>query len=227
MNELSHTEIAIRLALTLFTSMAIGLDRESHGRAAGLRTTMLVGLASAIAMIVSNELFMKSASPDWHPDPARLAAGILTGMGFLGGGVIIHEGNVIRGVTTAAVLWFVAIMGLAFGCGEYFVGIVGWAVAFLTLTVVPKLENFIKNDWYGSVIIRAHLEGITEDEIRRRLEHHHGLRIKQVELSYDLELQERRIKLELKFKRQDPLKLSKQVVDDLRTGTGVKELRWE
>src|SRR5690606_29104215 len=111
--------VLLRLGLAAMAGAIVGLERESHGRAAGLRTTMLVCVSAAVAMLVSHALFVASTGPgiSWRPDPARLAAGILTGMGFLGGGAIIREGNMVRGVTTAAALWFVTVLGLAFGSG--------------------------------------------------------------------------------------------------------------
>ena len=119
-SQLSITDILIRLGLALASGLIIGYERETHGRAAGFRTTILTCVASALAMIISQMLYIDSAdtSVTWRPDPARLAAGILTGMGFLGGAGIIRHDNVIRGVTTAAVLWFMTVLGLAFGSGQ-------------------------------------------------------------------------------------------------------------
>lgn len=230
MQPLSETEILLRIAATFGTAIVIGLERESHGRAAGLRTTAIVALASAMAMILSDSLFIESVpiNSTWHPDPARLAAGILTGMGFLGGGVIIKEGNnLIRGVTTASVLWFVTVLGLTFGSGHYFLGVVSWAMALLTLAVLPRLESRIKNDWYGTITIRAGLEGISEDEIGRRLEHHHGLHVKSVSLDYDLKAQQRKMRFDLKYKKKDLLELSQRVIADLRGGSGIEEVKWD
>src|SRR5438477_324936 len=119
MTELSFSDMLLRLLLAFLAGMAVGWERESHGRPAGLRTNILACVASAVAMIVSEMLFAKSAAAtatgNWRPDPARLGAGILTGIGFLGAGTIIRHGNFVRGVTTAASLWFVTVLGLAFG----------------------------------------------------------------------------------------------------------------
>src|SRR5690606_37945306 len=118
--------VLLRLGLAALGGAIIGLERESHGRAAGLRTTMLVCIGSAAAMLISERLLAAHTVPGsaWRPDPARLAAGILTGMGFLGAGAILREGNMVRGITTAAALWFVTILGLAFGSGEILIGLV-------------------------------------------------------------------------------------------------------
>ena len=89
-----------------------------------------------------------------HPDPTRLAAGVLSGMGFLGAGVIIREGNhIVRGVTTAAAIWFVTIIGLAFGAGAIGVGIIATLLSLLILAVIPTLEAMIQHDQYSDLTV--------------------------------------------------------------------------
>src|SRR5262245_46793392 len=118
---LSFSEIVLRVLAATAAGALVGLERESHGRPAGLRTTMLTCVAAAIAMVVSECLFAETATSvpgaNWRPDPARLGAGILTGIGFLGAGTILRHGSMTTGVTTAASLWFVTVLGLAFGSG--------------------------------------------------------------------------------------------------------------
>jgi putative Mg2+ transporter-C (MgtC) family protein len=119
-------EITLRLALTIIAGLLIGYNRTEHGKAAGLRTTLLVGLAASFAMIQVN-LLMPTAgrSPDSFVtnDLMRLPLGILTGVGFIGGGVILRRDNIIVGVTTAATLWYVTVIGLCFGGGQIELGI--------------------------------------------------------------------------------------------------------
>src|SRR5688500_5452166 len=96
-------ESLLRIGLAFVSGAILGLERESRGRPAGLRTIALVCVASALAAILSENYYRESfrgdfASQNWHPDPARLAAGILTGIGFLGAGVIIQQENWVRGV---------------------------------------------------------------------------------------------------------------------------------
>jgi putative Mg2+ transporter-C (MgtC) family protein len=227
MNSLTMYDVAVRLGLTLVTALVIGFERESHGRAAGLRTTVLAALAAALAMIISGELFVEGAagSASWRPDPARLAAGILAGMGFLGAGAIIREGNMVRGVTTAAVMWFVTILGLAFGSGLIGLGLIGWGLALVTLFLLPKLESQIRNDWYGAVTVRVKLDGISADEVRSRLERH-DLKVKKVELHHDLEHHHKTMRFELKYKKTDLFALSRAVMAELDKGDGVYEVKW-
>src|SRR5882757_2438302 len=101
MDSLNISDVLLRIAGAFTGGFIIGWERETHGRAAGLRTTILACVAAALAMILSQVLFVQSgAMPgvgSWRPDPARLGAGILTGIGFLGGGAILRHGEFIRG----------------------------------------------------------------------------------------------------------------------------------
>ncbi|MBA3686269.1 MAG: MgtC/SapB family protein [Planctomycetes bacterium] len=223
---MSVSEVLLRLGLTFLASALIGCERESHGRAAGLRTTVLAGIAAAAAMCLSESLYDASTGNAWRPDPTRLAAGILTGMGFLGAGAIIKEGVAVRGVTTAATLWSVSILGLAFGSGHIVIALVFWALLVLVLFALPWFESLVKNDWYGWVEVRCALDGVSDDTIRERLEHL-GLRVKRVALDYDLAHGERRMRFELKFKQAPLHQLAHQVLEELRGLPGVTSLRWE
>src|SRR5436305_12795187 len=102
------SEMGLRVGLAFAAGFLIGLERESHGRPAGLRTNILVCVGAAVSMIIAENLMAQSAasySNAVRADPARLGAGILAGIGFLGGGTILRHDNFIRGVTTAATLW--------------------------------------------------------------------------------------------------------------------------
>ncbi len=219
--------VLLRLGLAAMAGAIVGLERESHGRAAGLRTTMLVCVSAAVAMLVSHALFVASTGPgiSWRPDPARLAAGILTGMGFLGGGAIIREGNMVRGVTTAAALWFVTVLGLAFGSGLLGLGLCGLGLAVVILLILSRAENHLPRDWYGSVTLVLSLDGAAIDEIRTHLESR-GVVIKKMDLDYDLQQSRRTITLGIKYKRGDIFALSRSIIDDLVRCPGVLQVRW-
>lgn len=119
--ELGWSEIALRLILTLAAGVLIGLNRETHGRPAGLRTTTLICLAASISMIQMNLLLGitgKTPSSFAVMDLMRLPLGILSGMGFIGAGAILKKGTLVSGVTTAATLWFSTVMGLCLGGGQ-------------------------------------------------------------------------------------------------------------
>ena len=222
------TEMAIRLGCAVLAGTLVGMEREHHGRAAGLRTNILVCVAAAMAMILSEMLFMQAAavtSSGWRPDPARLAAGILTGIGFLGAGVIMKEGRVVRGVTTAAALWFTTVLGLTFGGGLYVLGFAGLTVAILTLFSLPFLEHRISNDWYGSIEVTLGMGGMTDAEIKTHIEQL-GVTIKDVELTYNLERQQRTIWCRIKYKKSGVFELSTRVVNNIISCDGVVNVKW-
>lgn len=137
---ITQWEILLRLVLAVAAGGLIGLEREIHGRAAGFRTHILVCLGSTLIMLLSIYGFPEVSGP-WSRDPARLAAQVVSGIGFLGAGTILREGLSIRGLTTAASLWVVAGIGLAIGSGFYLAAVFTTALAVLTL--VNKLEQFL------------------------------------------------------------------------------------
>lgn len=138
-------EIAVRLLLAAALGGVIGFDRERHTWAAGLRTHMLVCLGAALAMIVSAFAFhdVLQQYPRTVLDPSRIAAQVISGIGFLGAGTImfLHRENVIRGLTTAAGLWTVAAIGLAVGGGMYAAAVIATAVAWVILAILKPLER--------------------------------------------------------------------------------------
>lgn len=227
MSGLPISEVIGRLLLALAAGLIVGYERERHGRAAGLRTTMLVCVSSAMAMILSEHLFLAalSASSPWRPDPARLAAGILTGMGFLGAGSIIRHEHAIRGVTTAAVLWFVTVLGLAIGSGYWVLGLFGMLIAAVTLFWLPKIEALVKNDWYAMLSITLKLDGVADSEIRTKIESM-GVKVKTMNLDYDIEASSKTLRCELKFKKPDLFTVSQEVVRELSRFPGVSQVKW-
>ncbi len=127
---LSSWDVLLRLAVAAALGGAIGIERELRDREAGLRTHVLVALGSALFTLVSAYGFREFGG---HTDPTRIAAQIVTGIGFLGAGAIIREGLSVRGLTTAATLWGAAAIGLASGAGYYFAAAIATALVILTL----------------------------------------------------------------------------------------------
>jgi putative Mg2+ transporter-C (MgtC) family protein len=143
---LSWREISGRLFVTLLAGVLIGWDRGEHGHPAGLRTTILVCLAASISMIEANLLLdTRNKAPDSFVvlDLARFPLGILSGMGFIGAGAILRRGNIVEGVTTAATLWFVTMIGLCLGGGQLGLGIVGAVIAYIVLSVLKRMEGIL------------------------------------------------------------------------------------
>lgn len=136
----SNLQILIKLLLSFILSGAIGIERELHKKDAGLRTHILVCVGSCLMMLTS--LYIFDIYKDKVPlDPARIAAGVVTGIGFLGAGTIIRERERVRGLTTAASLWVVAGIGLAVGCGFYTASIFSSILALGVLLFLRKLEG--------------------------------------------------------------------------------------
>lgn len=140
---LSYEEYLLRLAVAAILGALIGLDRERLDRAAGLRTHALVATASALIMLVSAYGFepVTAAGQSIVADPSRVAAQVVSGIGFLGAGTIILRRNVIRGLTTAASIWAVAGIGLAVGVGMYGEAVATTAILLLILVGLKPLER--------------------------------------------------------------------------------------
>jgi putative Mg2+ transporter-C (MgtC) family protein len=140
----SDFQMIMRLLLTLVLSGLVGLERQVHRRDAGLRTHILVALGSCLIMLTS--LYVFDIYKDTvSMDPARIAAGVITGIGFLGAGTIIREPEGVRGLTTAASLWVVAGIGLAVGCGFIKVAIYTTVLVLLVLHLLRYIEDRLLN----------------------------------------------------------------------------------
>ncbi len=134
----------LRLLLALLLGAAVGFERERGERAAGIRTNALVCLGSALIMLISIYGFSGlPASPNMGLDPSRIAAQVVSGIGFLGAGVILLREEVVKGLTTAAALWFVAGVGLACGAGLNVLALSATAMALVVLVVLRPLERFL------------------------------------------------------------------------------------
>ena len=136
-------QITLRLIIAAGLSGLIGYEREVHGRAAGLRTTILVGVGSCLVMILSmhlHSIYVGSAVVD----PTRIAAQVVSGIGFLGAGTIIRYGSSVRGLTTAAGLWAVAGIGLSVGCGFYPAALMATGIIFVVLVALSRFERTIR-----------------------------------------------------------------------------------
>ncbi len=138
---ISDSEVIVRLVLALVLSGLVGLEREVSGRAAGFRTHILVCIGSTLIMLTSLHLFFYFHGMGVNVDPGRFAAQVVSGIGFLGAGTIIHIRDSVRGLTTAASLWVAAGIGLAVGSGFY-VGALGATVLVLVvLFLLSHLER--------------------------------------------------------------------------------------
>ena len=139
---LSNDQIIMRLLLSVILCGVVGLEREVKGRSAGLRTHILVGLSSCLLMLISIHVAGWFGESNVF-DPGRIAAGVVTGIGFLGAGAIIRYGESVKGLTTAATLWAVAALGLAIGVGFYMAAFAVTALILITLLILSQVEKSI------------------------------------------------------------------------------------
>jgi putative Mg2+ transporter-C (MgtC) family protein len=147
-------DLSVRLLVAAVLGLAIGFEREIHGHPAGLRTHMLVALGSALFTVLSIRGFGGEVAGQAPVDPTRIAAQIVSGIGFLGAGAILKDGIVIRGLTTAASLWATSAVGMAAGAGEY--AIAGVAAAVILVSLWP----------INAVADRLHGTSLPETQVR-------------------------------------------------------------
>ncbi|HMA60101.1 MAG TPA: MgtC/SapB family protein [Halanaerobiales bacterium] len=131
-------EDIIKLLVTAVIATLIGIDREKRHKPAGIRTNMIVGIISCLIMIVSLKIGNSNTGILNNADPARLAAQVISGIGFLGAGTILKNEDKVEGLTTAAGLWAVAGLGLAIGYGLYILSIAAAIIIFVSLLLNDK-----------------------------------------------------------------------------------------
>src|ERR1700677_1260778 len=145
---LAWTEVAERLVTATVLTGLVGLDRERRESSAGLRTHALVGMSACLLMIVSAFGFADVLGTSAVVlDPSRIAAQVVTGIGFLGAGTIIAHGSLVRGLTTAASVWAVAAIGMAVGGGMYWAALIATAISLVLLVIMRPLERRLDRRW--------------------------------------------------------------------------------
>jgi putative Mg2+ transporter-C (MgtC) family protein len=164
--------IFVRIMLACLMGGLVGLEREIHGCAAGLRTHILVCIGSALFMITSIEMAVmyKHLGP---VDPTRIAAQVVTGIGFLGAGAIIRYGWSIRGLTTAASIWAISAIGLACGSGEYMPAAVT-TVIVLGVLFLSRIEDYMESKMHGKILEVSLAGGTTVAEVKNIIEVYGG-----------------------------------------------------
>jgi putative Mg2+ transporter-C (MgtC) family protein len=222
---LNWDESLLRLALAAVLGGLIGVERELREREAGLRTHLLVALGSALFTIVGAygfHDFLESGQSVVRADPTRIAAQIVTGIGFLGAGAIIRQGFSVRGLTTAATLWVVAAVGLASGAGYYSAAVITTALVLIALyplriVAYQILRRFRPED--GRLLVElpaGHPPGEVIDEIENA-----GARIGSVDVSQEGD--RRRLELDVVLPRNTP---AARLVARIADVEDVAEVRW-
>ena len=168
--ETEYLTILMHLGLSVLAGGLIGLERTYHGRPAGFRTHTLVCTASTLLMLLTVyqwQLLKGAPLETVRVDPTRMAQGIMTGIGFLGAGVIMKEGLTVRGLTTAASIWITAAIGVLIGIGFYFPAVVATLVTLGTLSLFRWIEAIMPTLYYARLNVRfKRQETPAEPELR-------------------------------------------------------------
>ena len=171
-------EMAVRIVVALIAGALIGYERSYRGRPAGFRTHALVCMASSMLMLVTvYEAHWVRSMGEARLDPTRMAQGIMTGIGFLGAGVIFKEGLTVRGLTTAASIWVTAAIGILVGIGFWFAAVVGAAAALIVLALFRYIEARLPSEFYAQHLLRFARDHVIGEEEVHRLIHDHGFTI--------------------------------------------------
>ena len=176
MDSIHILEIFFRLAAALVVGGIIGLERSYHGRPAGFRTHVLVSVASSLLMLVTVYESLWFTPRDLARvviDPTRMAQGIMTGIGFLGAGVIMKDGVSVRGLTTAASIWITSAIGILVGIGFYYPAAIATAATLGTLSLFRLIERKIPSELYAQfsvLFLRDH--ALPEEELRAIVTRH-------------------------------------------------------
>ena len=214
------------IVFALILGGAIGLEREYHGRPAGLRTHILVCLSSTMLILISRQLGNEPIGDGRFVfDPNRMGAGIVTGIGFLGASTVLRSGDFLRGLTTAACIWFVAGLGIVLGDHRYALATLCTGIVLLVLTVVNRLAGVIAPTVYKRLVVgarRSEIE-VLAAEVRAILTAE-AVTVLDLSSGHDNEqgTQELVFLLSLRNTTQAP-----RVTDHVARLTGVLRARWE
>ena len=221
MTILTPTEIILRLLLGTLLGGIIGFERQAHGRPAGFRTQLLVCVACVLLMIISENYHVRGQLSEAYVrfDPTRIAAGAMTGIGFLGAGVILKTGLSVQGLTTAACIWIVAAIGLAVGVGQYLAAIAGSVITFISLWMLRILETRIPRLTYRYITLVTDDSG-DEDTIKNLFEEH-GFRVSKMD--YEMVIPERQKSFIFTISSKDRVPI-KQLIDKVSGFGYVKKI---
>ena len=183
-NEVSATSSVFKLLLSLALGCCVGSERKRKGQSAGMRTFALICMGATLAMILS--IYVPQAYFGLkNGDPGRIAAQVISGIGFLGAGAIIQSKGSVRGLTTAAGIWMVATIGLAVGVGMYWISIVATLLIIFVLKVVEQVEHKVKIGGEARIIRMRVQEIVTDIEPYRQCLRDHHVTLNDVYVEYD------------------------------------------
>ena len=226
---LTTAEIALRLLFAVAAGFVIGFNRGAHEHPAGLRTTLLVCVAAAVAMIQANILLVATQNQEGHTitlDLMRLPLGILTGVGFIGGGAILRRDGLVQGVTTAATLWLVTVIGLCFGGGQCGLGAAATAIGFFTLWGLKRIEPDLLRARHGTLIVERSANGPDEAALEAMLQAA-GFAVDVRTISVQLQQGNSRSKLRLRYSFSHRHDRPRELVEQLSRIAGISSVEWD
>ena len=192
--ELTPLSAVVRMVLSMVLGALVGIERKRKGQMAGLRTFSLISMGACIAMMLSIYVCQETVGL-LRGDPSRMAAQVISGIGFLGAGTIIQMKGSVRGLTTAAGIWIIATIGMAVGCGLYLISIVATVLVLVVLTLLELLEHHV-NVGNEARTIRLKVRGIVSSIAPyRKLLESYGIHLSRVYVEYDYETQVTRLNL--------------------------------
>ncbi len=221
-------DISLRLLCAFIACCVVGLDREWQERAAGMRTTVLVGMAACFAAVSTNLLLGttgKESGGFAQIDVMRLPLGILTGIGFIGAGAIIRRDGLVHGVTTAATLWFVTVMGLCFGLGQLSLGGAAFVISLFVLGGLKRLEGHLNRQKEASLAITLGREGPGEAAIKALITGSNA-RVRRMFVRYEPAAGRREYRFQL-WAEASNLGTAPAFIAVLREMPGVEQVDWE
>lgn len=192
--ELTTTSAIFRITLSMLLGSIIGIERKRKGQMAGLRTFSLISMGACIAMMLSIYVCQETVGL-LRGDPSRIAAQVLSGIGFLGAGTIIQMKGSVRGLTTAAGIWIIATIGMAVGCGLYLVAFFSTILVLVVLTILEQIEHRV-NVGNEARTIRLKVRGIVKTiKPYRDVLSHYNIHLSRVYVEYDYEADTTRLNL--------------------------------
>ncbi len=226
--DLTWQVAALRLALTVAAGAVIGFNRGERGSAAGLRTVILVSLAACAAMLQVNALLTLAGKPSSSfvvMDLMRLPLGILSGMGFIGAGAILRRGSSVVGVTTAATLWLMTVVGLCFGGGQLVLGGVTTVLAALVLWALKRVEAMLPCNRRARLVVVS-TKGDALGELVQRV-----ARLERIDATYESGVYDEMGRVEIRFTLQwrgaPMVSEPSNVIAQISSHPGVTSVRWE
>lgn len=192
--DITPASAIFRIILSLFLGSCIGIERKRKGQMAGLRTFSLISMGACIAMILSIYVCQATVGP-LRGDPSRIAAQVLSGIGFLGAGAIIQMKGSVRGLTTAAGIWIIATIGMSVGCGLYLMSVAATVLVLFVLTMLERIEHRV-NVGNEARTIRLKVRGIVRSiDPYRAVLSRFDIHLSKVYVEYDYDKQETRLNL--------------------------------